>query len=186
VSAAFSDRIARAVSCWRVGLLLAGCLVCVSVFALREHVFLLGARSDPGPVLDSRLWYTPADALAYFDLIGPGGRSLFAVTQLTLDTVYPLLYGGVLCCLIAKLSASRPARLVVWLPVGAVATDLGENVVLVVLATTFIGEESSLAWLATGLTATKWTLIAASLLGLLVGSVWRACTKSPRFAQHSA
>jgi hypothetical protein len=172
---AWHDWLTREGTWPRIGLLLVGCLGCMAGFALREQVTRLGAVRDPGPGLDARYWlYSPAEARDYFAHIGAAGRGLYVSTQLTLDVLLPLFYGGLLACLIARLGPPAFARTAVGLPVGAAAADLGENMLLAYLAYSFDWSESSLARLAAGFTAAKTLLLVASLAGVLVGVVWQA------------
>jgi hypothetical protein len=144
------------------------------VYALRQYVLSREAQIDPGDVPDARLWYTAADTRDYLDQIGPRGRCLYAVTLLTLDLLMPVLYGGLLGCLIARLCSAGFGRRWVWVPVGAATADLGENLLLADLAATFDGGTSRWTWVAACLTAAKWILSAAAVLGLILGALWRA------------
>src|SRR4051794_39897197 len=107
------------------------------MFALRERVIQLGAKVDPGGVPDAKLWYTRDDVRTYLERIGKDGRGLYATTQLTLDILFLLLYGGLLCCLVARLCRPGLARFWVWMPVCASAADIGENALLACLAIGF-------------------------------------------------
>jgi hypothetical protein len=155
----------------RVGLLAAGCVACMGIFAIRQQVFLLGASTDPGLLLDLRPWYTPGDVWTFFDRLGPGGRSLYAISTLTLDTLYPILYAGFLGCLAVRLCPPGLGRVLCWVPLLAAVFDLGENVLLVSLALTFGSEPSGLAWIATGFTTSKWALAVVAIGGILVGAL---------------
>src|SRR5262245_3286502 len=44
------------------------------------------------PLLDTRIWYTPADAYQLFDALGPIGRANNHIFYLTFDIVIPLSY----------------------------------------------------------------------------------------------
>src|SRR5262249_24984901 len=87
----------------RVGLLLAPSVAALAVFAIRDQVFLLGASSDPAKLLDTRFWYTPTDAREYLDRLGQSGRRLYAMTQLSLDIIFPVFYAGLLSSLFVRL-----------------------------------------------------------------------------------
>jgi hypothetical protein len=168
---AFYVRAARFGSWPRIGLMLAGCIACRVAFILRGHIILLGAQCDPGTVPDARLWYTPPKLVEYFRAIGERGRDLYASTQLTLDTLFPCLYGTMLCCLVARVCAPGLARRAIWLPIGAACCDLIENVLLAFLAWQFDGAPSDVGWLAAGATATKWLLLGVAGLALGVGTI---------------
>src|SRR2546425_9482630 len=62
-------------------------VVCVALFLLRRK--LLGGAETPDSFWQG---YTPAEVADFLRHIGPGGRSLYAFTQLTLDVVFPVVY----------------------------------------------------------------------------------------------
>jgi len=124
-------------------------------------------------VPDARLWYTAPDARDFLDQVGPDGRLLYAVTLLTLDLVMPVLYAGLLGCLIARVCPEDIGRRLVWVPVGTAAADIGENILLAYAAGTYDGETLAVTWAATCLTGGKWALAATAILVLIVGALWR-------------
>jgi hypothetical protein len=114
--------------------------------------------------LDSRIWYTPAEAHTFLDRIGAAGRRLYGVTQVTLDVLFPLAYGVLLAALIVRLYDPPYARVLVMIPLLTIAADLLENTVTAFLAFRFNRQASPLAWTAARFTAAKWLLFALSLL----------------------
>src|SRR5262250_1970531 len=54
------------------------------------------------PLLDTRLWYTPADAYQLFDALGSAGRANNRLFYLTLDIVIPLSYSLLLWSAISR------------------------------------------------------------------------------------
>ena len=122
-------------------------------------------------ILDVRFAYTPEDARLLFEALGAGGRSLYALTEVTLDLVFPFVYGGLLAILVANLFSRGRARYLVLVPILGLVFDLLENVTVALLAWTFAGRTSPLAWAASAFSSTKLLLGALSLMIVLVGAV---------------
>jgi len=128
----------------------------------------MGAAADLPP-LDTRLWYTPADVSAVMEALSPAQRDLAARAHLTLDVLFPLTYGLLLALLLARTWPER--RL--WRLAGAVVVaDLMENGLLATLFWTHPRYLAVLTPMAATWTAIKWTLVALSVLLILVGA-WR-------------
>ncbi len=143
-------------------------------------LFLLGERGFDwrkqrlGPeaqVLDVRLWYTPDDAQNLFEQIGEHGRRLYAITQLTLDLVFPFVYGFLFLAFVVHLYPAAQGRWLALVPLAGSAADLLENATTAHLAWWYDGQPSRLAWAAAVFTATKSALFLLSLLVVLVGAV---------------
>src|SRR5262245_12205096 len=155
----------------RIGFLAACCTFLMGAFAIRENVLTLGDVRDHGGVPDTRLWYTPDDVATFLTATGKQGRDLRSAPQLTLDCLFPVPYSSLLCFIFASLWPPALARWLIWLPVLAGAADLGENSLLTSLAWDFTGRANNLAWVAAGLTATKFGALTLSLLAAFVGFV---------------
>jgi hypothetical protein len=84
--------------------------------------------------IDSRGWYTPADAAALFDTldqIDTGARAVYATTALTIDMVFPVSYGVLFAVLLSRLYRSGPP---LYLLAAALAlTDVLENITIAAL-----------------------------------------------------
>lgn len=157
---------------WRqIGWLALGTLACVGAFALRGAVLEMGASAEPGRTPDGRWWYTPGEARTYLDALGPRGRALYAATQLSLDVVFPLLYGGLFAALLVRLLPDGFARWLVWAPVLMVAADLGENVLLASVASGRLAASPLPVQTAACLTLLKWSLFYVLAVVLALGSV---------------
>lgn len=129
------------------------------------------------PTLDGRPLYRPADVhrvLASY--AGPGERRLYAVRELTLDMVYPVVYGlfgtAALVFLLGGLAQSCPWLYALrWLPCWMALCDVVENLTLAGLAIRYKPGEPAwvMASIARGASAGKWVLAVGSLALLLVG-----------------
>lgn len=129
--------------------------------------------------LDLTPMYSPGDASALLSALGPEGRRLYLVTELTVDLVYPVVYGALFYLLIQWLFArsAPPPR---WLahapaiPIAAAALDLLENVCIVALLAVFPARTPALAVAASVTTTVKLALFALTLLlPLLLALRWR-------------
>jgi hypothetical protein len=159
-------------------------------FAFSLIARLLGSRAP-----DERFWYRPDEVREFLDLIGEG-RLIYGLTELTLCTIFALIYGlllGWLIVLSERLCADRklPAalgwffgrssgRLLLGAVCTAVVTNWIENAILTALTATFwprgfdegrglsdTAVWEMLAWIAAVLTALKWLSLAAVLVGVL-------------------
>jgi hypothetical protein len=122
----------------------------------------------PSTVLDARLTYTPLQVEQYLEDLGASGRRLYAASEVTLDLLYPLLYGGFLALGLALVYRAlfpthRFSRYVPLVGAAAALADLAENLSLAFLALIFPRGPDGLVFLAGTFTALKW------LAGLTAG-----------------
>ena len=125
-------------------------------------------------LLDSRGWYTPAEATTLFDALDrldPSARAVYATTALTVDMVFPACYGLLFAILLFRLFRAGPPLYL--LPLALAAADVLENLTVSALALSHDGTPSKLAWLAAGFTLLKTALIVATLTATCVGSTRR-------------
>jgi hypothetical protein len=145
------------------------------------------------PILDIRLTYSPGVVADLASRLGEQGRRLYALSELSVDLVYPLLYSSFLSVLMLLIirrafpTAFRWRRLTL-LPFALLACDYAENTCLAILLLGFPGT-LALAPLAALFTAGKWILggicIAVILLaaaGWAAKSTWQSgrATLPPR------
>ena len=160
---------------WRaIAVLFVSFLVCTSAFTWRQQQ--LGHENK---VLDVRFWYTPADVQQLMQNLEAEGRKLYAITQVTLDLAFPLVYGTIFAVLIFRLYGRDSSRILLWLPMLAVVADLLENVTTAYLALRFADTESSLAWFSVSCTVTKDAFLGLSLIVVLIGGI-RGSGHDPR------
>ena len=136
-------------------------------------------------LLDTRQWYTPEQAAALFealDRLDPNARTVYALTELSLDLVFPIAYGLLFSILLFRFFEDRGLRLYL-LPSGAATVDVLENISIALLSANYDGAPSSFAWMAATLTLLKSGLILATLLALFGGLIhWltRTARRGPR------
>jgi hypothetical protein len=138
----------------------------VLVFPWRTAV-LRGIAGPDFSVLDIRFWYAPETVLDLAARLGEQGRTLYALSEVTIDLAYPLLYGAVfgllLRLLIRRLLPDRPRwSSLALLPIGAMVFDYAENVTLAIVLLGF-PDSLPLVPLASLFTTTKWAFALASI-----------------------
>ena len=150
---------------WRVALTaLAVAVACIAGLVWRRD------RLGGLELLDSRSWYTPADAAALFealDALDAGARTLYAATGLTIDMAFPLAYGLLFAILLVRLFRA-PFFL---LPLATAAADVLENATVAALALGYAGAPSPLVWLAAAFTLVKALSGYAGMAATVVGAV---------------
>ena len=157
----FVDRFAN----WPVVALLVVILfISFQLFNGREEI--LGPQNQ---VLDTRRWYTPQDVSQLFNDIGPK-RFTYAVTELTLDVIFPLSYGLLFAILLINTSGPRYDWLL-FFPWLTVTFDLLENIIISTMAFTFDGSVTPLAWAAAVCTFSKSLMFLLSLVIVLNGGI---------------
>ena len=147
-------------------------ILCSQGFEYRRKVLGFENRA-----LDSRFWYSPVETRDFLKAIDERDQRVFyAATELTLDILFPILYGALFSILLIRVYAPQNAKNVVIIPLLAAAADILENLTAAYLALQFNGEPSSVARVATVFTAAKWVLGILSAILILLGAVatiWR-------------
>ena len=122
-------------------------------------------------LLDSRGWYTPAEAAALFDALDhldTSARAVYATTALTIDMVFPVCYGMLFAVLLSRLYRGGPP---LHLLAPAVASaDALENITVAALALSHDGAPTPLAWPAAVFTLVKTLLAVAMLVATCIGA----------------
>jgi hypothetical protein len=150
-----------------VALLVVALVICVQGFLLRAKV--LGPENE---IPDSQVWYTPDKLRDIMERLGEHGRRVYAVTTMTLDVIFPLVYGGLFAGLIAHVYRPPAARVLAAVPALTIAADLAENTLASYYAWNFDGEAwPLLARAATTATALKYVLFILSLVVITVGAL---------------
>lgn len=135
---------------------------------------LAGFGGPDAKVLDLRFGFSPGEANHFLELIGPEGRSFYQMLELTLDLVYPVVYGlflGALLLLIWRkvLPEKSPWLRLSLIPVVTAVFDYLENINIVLLIRRFPDKADTLANLASFFGAGKWVLFGLSVAVVLTG-----------------
>ena len=122
-------------------------------------------------LLDTRFLYSPADAQNLFEILGHRGRAIYAITELSLDFMFPFIYGLLLAIFLVRLYSGHAGKLLIILPLLTMSADLLENATVAYLALSFGGKTSAFAWASTVFTATKWMSFLVCFLIILKGGL---------------
>ncbi len=125
---------------------------------------------------DARFSYTPETAYHDIAAFGEEGRHEYAVTELTLDLGFPLLYPTFLSLLISYLlrrawPGNNGIQKLNLIPFLAMPFDYAENFSIVALLRAFPRRLDSLARAANCFTRGKWSASYASIGIIIVGTV---------------
>ena len=157
-------------------------------FALQMvfSIYIMPAFSGSGesdlPTLDLQFFYTPERAYEIIAAYTPAMRQAAAVTRLTLDIIYPVIYGMMLAFLLTLTfrRAFAPKTFADWavfIPWGGVLFDYLENICFATMFLAYPQEFYGLAFVAGIFTAIKWTLIGLAFPLALIGGVKLVFTK---------
>lgn len=139
--------------------------------AERAEQYTAGAGSP-----DTNLAYSADELVAAAAAYGADGRSDFVVARVTFDVVWPLVYAVTLCILLtvvlrAATRADSRWRLANLLPWAGLIADYLENAATSIVMLTYPDVLRLAARIAPVLTFTKWLLVGASFVVLIVGAV---------------
>ena len=128
------------------------------------------------PILDLHFWYTPERAYEVIGMYPPELLRSAAIGRLTVDMVYPLVYGFMISFLL-RVTFRRAflnlkfADWAIFIPWGGVLGDYLENIGLATMYLNYPTKLMLIAWITAFLTPIKWTLIGTGFLLVLVGAV---------------
>lgn len=122
---------------------------------------LVSLTGLPEPTFDVRFAYTPQDLLRDLPSYGVEARWLYAVSELTLDFVFPLLYNPLLIVALALIyrrvvPAAQPMHRLAYFPFVIWLADLGENASLAGIMLAYPPALTPLAWSASFFSLAKW------------------------------
>jgi len=117
------------------------------------------------PLLDTRLWYTPADVYQLFDALGAAGRANNRLFYLTFDIVIPLSYSLFLWSAISHGALYRFRRIAF---VGG-AFDYLENIAILILLARYPEHLDSLVTVAACFTVLKFVFSGVAIVLAVVG-----------------
>lgn len=86
-----------------------------------------------GELLDVKSGYTCEEAVAALESYGKDGRRVYAWSSATLDTLLPALYTSLLAGLVYRFRPKERLWALAYVPVGAGALDLCENIQIIFL-----------------------------------------------------
>jgi hypothetical protein len=135
----------------------------------------MGSAGVPFRPLDLRLSYSADEAYTVISSMTPEARWLYWVVELSVDMVYPLVYGLFFFLLVRRLIAdSAPPRWLqraAFIPFAAMIFDWLENVGIVAMIAHFPDRVEKVAPLSSAMTSLKWVCLALTLALLVYSAV---------------
>jgi len=122
-------------------------------------------------MLDLEFFYSKENVIENFSTMGPDGRSIYVLSSLLLDTVYPILYLSLFLGAYFKLFTSSKAILLV--PITAFSFDILENLQITRLNFNFPNINETHVYLSSMTTSLKWIAIAITVSILMYGIIMR-------------
>jgi hypothetical protein len=126
-------------------------------------------------ILDSRWSYTSHQVKEFFKNLEPKGVELYKWTEITVDGIFPFIYGAFCATFIVLLYPTEVARILILFPAFTTLTDLGENLTIFALASKYSKSKNShlsnLTRIAMFFTRTKFVLLSTSLVIILIGGI---------------
>ena len=104
-----------------------------------------------------------------FNAIGPDGRSVYVLSSLILDTLYPILYTSLILGAYVKLFKS--SGVILFIPLIAFSFDILENIQITRLVLNFPNVNETHVSLASMATSFKWIAILIAISVLIYGII---------------
>jgi hypothetical protein len=145
------------------------------IFPMRS-ARLKDLSGENDPIIDAKFAYTPAQVYELVPAYGEQGRQLYALTELTVDLAYPILYNlflSVLMAIIFRGAFSSGSKLhkLPLLPLASWLADYLENAGITVMLLSYPQELDALAWVTSFFSTAKWTIGGASAVLIVIGLV---------------
>ncbi len=132
----------------------------------------LGVQNPPPDTRTKR--YSSQELGNLFETWGPEGRRLYVVTQLSIDLLFPLVYGLLLAFLIVQTYSDAWGRWLWLVPLILMAFDYAENITAILLVTQYrTGQVPSASgvWALFSFTQMKMMLFSMATLLALIGGL---------------
>ncbi len=122
-------------------------------------------------MLDLKFFYNEDIVIKNFNAIGTDGRSVYVLSSLLLDTIYPILYTSLFLGAYVKLFKSY--QIILFLPLTAFSFDILENIQISMLNLNFPNINENHVYLSSMATSAKWIAILVAILALFYGIIKR-------------
>ena len=120
-------------------------------------------------MLDLELYYGKENVVRNLNAIGPDGRSVYVLSSLILDTLYPILYTSLILGAYVKLFKS--SGVILFIPLIAFSFDILENLQITRLLLNFPSVNETHVSLASMATSFKWIAILITISVLIYGII---------------
>ena len=136
--------------------------ICGLIFFLLPHNIFWN-------MLDLKPYYNEAKVIASFNAIGPDGRSVYVLSALILDTLYPILYTSLIIGAYTKLF--KNSQILLFFPITAFSFDILENLQITRLNLNFPNINETHVYLSSMTTSAKWIVIIMTIAVLSYGII---------------
>ena len=136
--------------------------ICGLIFLFLPHNIFVN-------MLDLELFYSKETVVNNFSAMGPDGRSVYVLSSLILDTLYPILYTSLILGAYVKLFKS--SGVILLIPLTAFSFDILENVQITRLILNFPNINETHVYLASMATSFKWITISIAISVLIYGII---------------
>ena len=120
-------------------------------------------------MLDLELFYSKENVIRNFNAIGSDGRSVYVLSSLILDTLYPILYTSLI--LGAYVILFKSPGVILYIPLIAFSFDILENLQITRLILNFPNVNETHVSLASTATSFKWIAILVTISVLIYGII---------------
>ena len=134
-------------------------------------VFLFLPHNIFANMLDLELYYGKENVVRNFNAIGSDGRSVYVLSSLILDTLYPILYTSLILGAYVKLFKS--SGVILFIPLIAFSFDILENLQITRLILNYPNVNEIHVTLASMATSLKWIAIISTISVLIYGIIKR-------------
>ena len=146
----------------------------ITIFVLLNicgFIFIFLPHNIFANMLDLELFYDKNNVIKNFNAIGPDGRSIYVLSSLLLDTVYPILYTSLFLGAYSKLF--RSSKVILLAPITAFSFDILENLQITRLNLSFPNINETNVYLSSMTTSLKWIAIVIAITILIYGVVMK-------------
>lgn len=128
-------------------------------------------------MLDTLFGFSPDQASYLLFQYGETGRKGYILTVAVADSLYPLVYGGLLVLMLSWLLKTTgfektPLQKLNLLPLSAMVFDFLENAGIIAMLIRFPGEINALAGYTSLVGMAKWILVTLSIVFTIGWAVW--------------
>ena len=144
----------------------------VTIFVLLNIcglIFLFLPHNIFENMLDLEFFYNEGTVVKYFNAMGSDGRSVYVLSSLLLDTIYPILYTSLILGAYSKLFKSSQA--ILFLPITAFSFDILENIQITMLNLNFPNINKTYVYFSSMTTSAKWIAVLFVILILIYGII---------------
>lgn len=125
------------------------------------------------PPLDLEFAFSPQKAYESVESYGETGRILYAISAMTIDIAYPVVYSSLFALIILYLlnrtnQYNEKLKKIALIPFAAAGADFFENSGIATMLLTYPSRSDTLALFTSVANTSKWLLVISTILGILV------------------